>query len=288
MFKRLFSAPKSGSLNHLRNIPSNIYVEYVDDFKSLSNDEQEYLFHRTYLIFLVSMTGFSYDQYKEFFRSLPGFSLNLFLIKEKKYDTEIGINFFSFDKMYLNDNDCSNKNLYLSTYNGCALVPHYRGGGLGRLLIDLVESKARKEFPDINRVSYNATLNPFFYEYKSELTPLMFPGPNIMPTDGPERLIRKFMKRYGDESISEDRPYVIHLPLEVPGADIKRYQGETVFKSKAREYYIKQTGFEYGHLLANLAIFSLVDDNTLGIKGGSYEKIPEINFEIVKYKPKFR
>lgn len=286
--KRLFTLlKKNESLSHLRNQPNNIIAEYVKDFKSLSKDEQELLYHRMFLVFSTSVAGFTYEDYKDYFTHLPGPYTKLIMLKERKFNTDVGMSLFVTDEVYLNDNDFSRKNMYLSSYFALMLAPHYRGGNLGRAMYDLSQHKLRTEFPNTNRVSYNTTLNSYYYEYRSELTPLVFPGPNPMPTDGPERLIKKIMKIHSTEGVSEDKPYVVFIPALIPGADIQRYKQEKNFKSKAREYFITQTGLEYGQLLANVAIYHLVDGNTLGIPGGSYEKIPKIEIEMNDYKPLF-
>ena len=209
------------------------------------------------------------------------------MLKERKFNTDVGMSFFVSDEVYLDENDFSLQNMYLSSYYALMIAPHYRGGNLGKAIFDLSEHKLRNEFPNTNRVSYNTTLNSYYYEYRSDLTPLVFPGPNELPNDGPERLIKKIMKLHSTEGVSKEKPYIVYIPALIPGADIERYKQEKIFKNKAREYFITQTGLEYGQLLANIAIFHLVDGNTLGIPGGVYEKIPEIDIEMIDYKPLF-
>ena len=96
------------------------------------------------------------------------------------------------------------------------------------------------------------------------------------------------MKIHNSKVINQDNPYVVYVPLSLNGADNKRYIEEKEFKSEARKFFLTTTGLQYGHLLANLAIYHLIEGNTLNIKAGSYEKINKSDVELVDYTSKFK
>ena len=285
--RRALSSSTVQPANIMRTHPSNLHAEYIKDFYSLSEDDQEYLFYRTYMIFSGSYSGYTFEKFKSIFNIIPGLYLKLVLLKERKFNTDVGFNFIKVDKVYLNDDDYSTQNLFIKNFYFFSVTHHFRGGDLARHLLDMSEFKIRGEYPDNNRVSYNHTGNSRIYEIMSDMTPLMIPGPNQMPNDGPEKLIKKIMKIHNSKVINQDNPYVVYIPLSLNGVDYKRYSEEKEFKSEARKYFITTTRLEYGHFLANLAIYNLIEGNTLNIKAGSYERINKSDIDLVDYSSKF-
>lgn len=284
---RMFSSTKQGlakAQNKLRNIPENLYLEYIKDFKSLSPDNKEFLFHRMYPIFSCCFTSFSYEEYIDYFSGIVGPFKKLLMLKEKRFNTDVGYTFFTCDEFYYKDEDNSKQNMYLSNSFIIALLPHYRGSGVGKGLQDSCEAVIRSEFPNTNRVSFNTTLNAGLYEYRSQISPYVFPGPEKMPNDEVEKMLKKMMKKYDLEGISEEKPFVVNMPATINGVDANRYKSNYKNLSKPFQYFIDQTGLESDKFLANLVIYYLVEGNTLGLPPGIHEEIKPIPYEIREFK----
>ena len=65
---------KLQSQNHLRNQSENLLIEYIQEFRSLNKKEQEFLLHRMYSMFSACFTAFNYEEFKDYFLGIQGFS----------------------------------------------------------------------------------------------------------------------------------------------------------------------------------------------------------------------
>ena len=278
---------KLQSQNHLRNSSNNLILEYIKEFRTLNEKEKEFILHRIYSMFSTCFTAFNYEEFKDYFLGVQGFSSKAFLLREKTFGLDVGFTFLTLDRFYYKDNDFSAANEYISSYYVCGVLPHYRGGNLGKELYNISENYVRDEYKNNNRVTFNTTLNSMFYEHRTELSPLVFPGPFELPNGEIEKMMKKMMRKYDVKGISEEKPYVYELPAYINNADNKRYLKERTSASKARQFFIDQTGLQHNMFLVNLVIYNLLEDNTLGIKAGEYYKVPKTSIEVVDYTPRF-
>ena len=275
------------SQNHLRNKSSNLFIEYVKEFRSLNLKEQEFLLHRMYSMFSACFTAFNYEEFKEYFLGVQGFSSKAFLLKEKTFGLDVGFSFLTIDRFYYKENDSSLRNEYISSYHLYGILPHYRGGNIGKELYNISENKIREEFINNNRITFNTTLNSLMYEHRAELSPLVFPGPFELPNGEIEKLMKKMMEKYEIKCISEEKPYVLEINAVINKADNQRYLKERAKANKVRQYFLDQTELKDNLFLANLVVYNLLEGNTLGIKAGEYYIVPQTSIEVIDYTPRF-
>ena len=179
------------------------------------------------------------------------------------------------------------RNEYISSYHLFGILPNYRGGSIGKEIHNISENRIRDEFKNYNRVTFNTTLNSSVYEHRAELSSLVFPGPFDLPNGEIEKMMKKMMEKYELKGISEEKPFVVEIPAVINKADNQRYLNERAKANKARQYFLDQTELKDNMLLANLVVYNLLEENTLGIKAGEYYNVPKTSIEVVDYTPRF-
>lgn len=284
MLSRIFSTATSSKItNALRTHPDNLYLEYIKDLRNLPAFDKELIYLRTYSIFSACFSKLTYDEYISYCSNIPVVIQKILMLKDKTYNIDVGYIMISCDELFLKEGDKSKENTYFSTQCIFTVLPHYRGISNGLRLQDACEAIIRSEYPNRNRVSINTTLNPVFYDYRQNLTPLVFPSQKKNLNQEPENLIKTFMKKQNLEPINEEKPFVVSLPLTIVGADAAKYKANYKNSSEGVQFFIDQTGLEKDMILINMAIYNLIEGNTLGLPGKSYEKVNENPFELRDY-----
>lgn len=280
---RLFRAFSSSP-----NLSSNFIIEYIKNFDSIPKNEQEYLIYETFPISSSAIADINLDLFRQLVSSDLIYTNNLILIREKSFNTIIGFSFTKIYKIYLGGQDKNPENKYMTTQYYNAVLPHFRGFGLGTVLTEVTEYLAQKEWGDCNQASFNITLNPMYYELRSGYTPLIYPGPVELPSKGPEKLFRQIMDLVGFSPVSPDKPGIIRLGnLHIIGQEKEKYRGRYNESSAYTKYFIDHHQFEEGLIMCNLAVYNLVKGNTMGITPGRYKNFIPLKHEIKEYKPKF-
>ncbi|OMJ89401.1 hypothetical protein SteCoe_8508 [Stentor coeruleus] len=262
--------------------------EYIKNFDSIPKKEQEYLIYETFPISSSVIADINLELFRQLVSSDVIFTNNLILIREKTFNTIIGFSFTKIYEIFLGGQDKSFENKYMTTQYYNAVLPHFRGFGLGTVLTEVTEYLAQKDWGDCNQVSFNITLNPMYYELRSKYTPLIYPGPKELPSKGPEKLFRQIMDLVGLSPVSQDKPGIIRLKnLHIIGQEKEKYTKRYNESSDYMKYFIDQHLFEQGLIMCNLAVYNLVEGNTMGIAPGRYKNFIPLMHEINEYKPKF-
>ena len=242
LLKRFFGKGRElPSQNHLRNQPSNMILHYIKEFRSLNQKDQEYLLQKMFTIHSAGITDFNYEEFKDYFLGIQGFSSKALILQERTFGLDVGFAFLTLDRFYYKNNDFSLANEYVTSYQLYGILSNYRGGNLGKELYNISENKIRDEFKDSNRVTFNTTLNSMMYEHRANLTPLVFPGPFELPNDEMEKMIKKMMIKYDVQAISEEKPYVVELSAVINKTNKQKYLKEKDQASKVRQYFLDQT-----------------------------------------------
>ncbi|OMJ71415.1 hypothetical protein SteCoe_30375 [Stentor coeruleus] len=208
------------------------------------------------------------------------------LIKEKKFNTFVGFAFYHIFDFYYKQNDKSNENRYVTSNYYIAIMPNFRGGALGRAILESSEYFIQQEYSNCNRVSFNITLNPFYYNLRSKLTELIVPGNREMPNKEPEKLLQKIIEELKLPRFSPENPYLIYYEnATITGSKPEKYLKKVNEVSEHTKFFIEQTKLKSELFLANLAIYNLVPGNTLGIKSGIWAEFHENDYKVEIYKP---
>lgn len=283
---RHFSSNSSQSQNLAS--PSNLTFEYVQDLSKLSSLDQEYLINETYKLFSTSLSGLKPEDWEKILLKKSASCNKIMLIKENKFKTYVGFSFYHIYDFYYKEEDKSNENRYVTSNYYMAVMPNFRGGGLGRAILESSEYLIQQEYKNCNRASFNITLNPFYYNLRSQWTQLMVPGNREMPNKEPEKLLQKIFHELKLESFSPDKPYVIFIENAcIHGAQPEKYLKKIDEVSEYTKFFINQTCLKPEYFLANLAIYNLVPNNTLGVKSGIWAGFREIDYKVEAYKPRF-
>ncbi|OMJ66594.1 hypothetical protein SteCoe_36506 [Stentor coeruleus] len=270
-------------------IPSDLCVDVISDFNKLPETEQKYLTLESYKLLLATISGLSFPTYQGVTVNKQALVNKLILIREKNYNTYVGFSFAHVFEIFFKPSDKSRENRYITTtyYNG--VLSHFRGYDLGRALMQTLEYSVQNEFPDSNRVSFNITLNPYYYDLRSRLSPLVVPGPRPVPNSNPEELLKKTMETLGLKALDPKiNPYVISLESVHPaGVNQQEYLDNAHKYSIYSQYHMQQTKFRHGLLLCNLSFYNLIENNTLGLPSGKLTNFKPVECEVNNYKPKF-
>lgn len=270
-------------------IPSDFCLDIISDFNMLPEAEQKYLTLESYKLLLATISGLSFSTYQGVTSNKQALVNKLILIREKNYNTYVGFSFAHIFEIFFKSSDKSRENRYITTtyYNG--VLSHFRGYDLGRILMQSLEYSVQNEFPDNNRVSFNITLNPYYYDLRSRLTPLVVPGPRPVANSNPEELLKKTMETLGLKAHDPKvNPYVISLESVHPAGVNQQVYLDNVHKySIYSQYHMKQTNFRHGLLLCNLSFYNLIENNTLGLPSGRLTTFNPVECEVNNHKPKF-
>ncbi|OMJ66593.1 hypothetical protein SteCoe_36505 [Stentor coeruleus] len=277
----------SSDMVNSKNRIENIYYEYIEDFNALSAQEKEYLIQEILKIHYTSIYGVKEETFRDLFSDKKSTKIKIILIREKKSNIYIGFSFYRIYEIFYEPNNTSNENKYVTTCYINAIMPSYRGYALGTDLVKSLEYQTQEEYPDCNRVSFNYTLNAFYYDLRTKWTPLVVPGINKLDSPHPENLLRKTINFLEIEPI-EGNPFVTKIEnVHVAGVDKEYFMKNIQNISPCRRFYMEQTQFKPGHLLCNLALYNLIEGNTLKLKPEKYHTFSPIAYEVIKYKTRF-
>lgn len=285
ILKRCFGG-SSDNINVTKNIKNFVY-DYVEDYDALPALEKEFLAQETYKLLLTSIHGIKEETYRSLLSDKKSSKNKIILVREKTFNTYIGFSYYHIYEVFYEPNNTSNENKYVTTCYYNAVMPHYRGYALGRDLVKCLEYQAQEEYPNCNRVSFNFTLNAFYYDLRSKWTPFVVPGINKLDNSHPEKLLRKTINFLEIEPI-EGNPFVTKIEnAHVAGLDKEYFMKNIENISPFRKFYMEQIQFKPGHLLCNLALYNLIEGNTLGLKPGKQHIFTPIDHEVAKYKIRY-
>lgn len=266
----------------------NIYFEYIRDLRALDTYNRDLIIHSTYTIFLTVLRALSFQEYLDLIIDPNLISSSFLLLKERRFNTIIGYNFFPVNEFFYKDDDKSEQNRYITSgYYPIAIQPNFKSQYLGRTLCLISELLLKQEFKNSNRATFNTTINPVLYEQRAQLTPFTVPGPRTMPNEHPENFLKKLIKVHGFKCYSEDKPYIkVYKNACVIGYDAKKNLEKVGKVSEMQRYIIEQLDGNNDWTLCNLAIFNLIKNNTLEIAPGEYFDHPPVDYDVFDYSSK--
>ena len=274
------------SIRHFSTMTKeNGYFEHIPDLRALDTYNRDLIIHQTYTTFLTVLRALSFQDYLDLILDPKNILSSILLLRERRFNTIIGYNFYPVQEFYYKDNDRSEKNRYITSgYYPIAIQPNFKSHNLGKTLFVISELLLKQHFKESNRVTFNTTFNPVLYEQRAQLTPFYVPGPNTMPNKHPENFLKKIIKDHGYECLSEEKPFIkIYNNACVIGYDAKDNLKKIGKVSESQRYIIEQLEGNNDWTLCNLAIFNLIKDNTLELTPGEYFAHGPVDYDIFDY-----
>jgi hypothetical protein len=116
------------------------------------------------------------------------------------------------------------------------------------------------------------------------MTPLFYPGVNPFPNEETEDLLTKTRELLNMKPVYEDKPFVVSIENAfVVGLPKKQYFSQLEELSPDKQYYINQTGLKKGNLILTLSIYNLLENNTLKLSAGNYERFRDLGMEMREF-----
>lgn len=263
----------------------NVYFYVIRDFMMLTEFEQELCFKRMFTIYLTSIRGLNYEEFKLNLVNRKGKYKTCVFFIEKQYNTDVGYAFNVVDEIQYKENDFSKENTYFCAWDVGCVLPHFIGGGLAIAIYKL----GRYVFPNVcqgcNVINFQRASSPLMFDMLSAVGCLVYPGPKPNPYPELDGMLRKLMKHYDSEGDSPENPYVIKRSFRLPGDDMEQYRKMYPTASEAFRYCADKTGLRDDYLLVSLNIESLIEGNTLGIPAQKFTDVGELEYEYRFYDP---
>ena len=262
----------------------SFHFEYIEDFKALSQEAQNYLIFETYKLFLASFRAFSYEDWINMFYNPNLLTVKLILLKDKHFNQVVG---FSFNEVYsikYLENDNSIENEYFTSNLIIAILEHYQRLKFGEKLFVETERLMRRAYPDKNRISANLVISPISIEIGYKMTSFYYPSLIPSPNEDIDRMYRKIKEVFNLQSPYEDKPYIAYVENgHVVGMDKKKFRANFDKLSSEYQYFLEQTGLKKGHVLFTLSVYNLVENNTLKLPAGNYERFADSGIEMKEF-----
>ena len=283
MSQKLSTSQKQ--LARYRTSSENVYFFIIRDFLLLSEFEQEIYFKRMYAIYLSSVRGSSYEEFKLGLINRRGKFKACILFIEKQFNTDIGFGFDVVDEIFFKENDYSRENTYYCAWDLGVVLPHFIGGGLALALYKL----GRVLFPSIcqgcNVITFQRIANPLMYAMLSVVGCLVYPAPKENPYPELDEMLRKMMQHYDSEGGTPEKPFVIKRSFRLDSDDIENYRRMYPNASEEFKYCADQTGLQDDMLFICLNVECLVEGNTLNIPAQQFTDVGELQYEYRFYDP---
>ena len=267
-------------------LPKNhsFHLEYIEDFKALSQETQNQLLFETYQNFLTCFRCFSYETWINMFYNPELVSIKLLLLKDEYFNRYAGSVLIEVYSLKYIENDPSIENEYITSKLCIQVLEQYHGLGLGEKMIIESERLVQKAFPGKNRMSLNLVLNPISLHVGFKMTSLTYPSLNPYPDEEVKNFLKKCRDMLHLQSPNEEKPYHVYYEGACAvGLPKKEFFANLEKLSLHKQTFIKQTGLEVGHIFITLSFFNLLENNTLKLPAGNYERFESTGIELKEF-----
>ena len=127
---------------------------------------------------------------------------------------------------------------------------------------------------------YISTLNPIMYEYRTQISDLVTPNPLKPKNSKLDHLLDRLIEDLGHPR-NQEHPLVRVFPgAYLVGVDYENSLKNIEKASEQKKFFLKVTQGRPDWALFNVAVFNLVQDNTLGLSAGEYSRFPDPDFDV--------
>ena len=238
----------------------------------------------TYQHFLGSFEYCTFEKWIGMMYNPNTISMKLILIKDKFFNRYVGSVLIDVHLIKYIENDSSIENEYFASKMCIQLSDHYRGLGLGEKMLTAGEMLVKKAYPDKNRIGLEMVMNPISYHVFYKLTSLFYPCVNPFPNEDTENLLKRAKEYFHMKSVYEAKPYVARFEdCNIIGMPIEQYFLQLEELSPDKQYFIKETGLKTGNIILTLSIYNLLENNTIKLPAGNYERFADFEMEMKEF-----
>ena len=248
--------------------------------RKLDTYTRDKILHQTYTLSLTSLIAFSFEQYVSLCLDPSKKEIRFLLMKERRFDTLIGYSCYPVHELHLSPNDSSLANKYISTITYNILIQPNLRCHAGLKMYDIAELLVKRDYPNYNRLSFNTTMNPIIYEYRTQISDLVTPNPLKPKNSKLDHLLDRLIEDLGHPRNQEHPLVRVYPGAYLVGVDYENSLKNIEKASEQKKFFLKVTQGRPDWALFNVAVFNLVQDNTLGLPAGEYSRFPDPDFDV--------